>query len=167
MFSQVTTDHEHKSVFKHRHKSGAGHLIHVDPSTIALLREWRTIQDREKALLGSTYQDEGFVFCLEDGRHYHPERFSREFLRKQQQFNDTHSSAPLPRLTIHGLRHTWATIALSNNVHLKVVSDRLNQSTTDITARVYSHVTRPIAQEAANLVGGLILGTGHEPSSNV
>ena len=57
-----------------------------------------------------------------------------------------------------GLRHTWATIALNNNVHLKVVSDRLNHSITDITARVYSHVTRPIAQEAADLVGGLILG---------
>lgn len=58
----------------------------------------------------------------------------------------------------HGLRHTWATIALANKVHLKVVSDRLNHSTTHITAEVYSHVTQPIAQDAADLVGGLILG---------
>ena len=157
MFSQLTTDHEHKTVFKHRHKNGAGHLIHIDPATIGLLRDWLAIQNEEKELLDSAYHDDDFVFCHEDGRHYHPERFSREFLRKQQQFNDANPDAPLPRLTIHGLRHTWATIALTNNVHLKVVSDRLNHSTTDITARVYSHVTRPIAQEAADLVGGLIL----------
>lgn len=52
--------------------------------------------------------------------------------------------------------------ALTNNVHLKVVSGRLNlnHSTTDITARVYSQVIRPIVQEAADLVGGLILGRG-------
>ena len=98
------------------------------------------------------------MFCHEDGRHYHPERFSREFLRKQQQYNEANPDTPLPRLTIHGLRHTWATIALKQKVHLKVVSERLNHSTTDITARVYSHVTRPSAQEAADLVGGLILG---------
>jgi len=158
MFSQLTTDHEHKTVFKHRHKNGAGHLIHVDPATIQLLRQWQTIQEQEKALLDGAHQDDGFVFCLEDGQHYHPERFSREFLRKQQQFNEAHSEAPLPRPTIHGLRHTWATIALTNNVHLKVVSERLNHSTTDITASVYSHVTRPIAQGAADLVGRLILG---------
>ncbi len=38
------------------------------------------------------------------------------------------------------------------------VSDRLNHSTTHITAEVYSHVTQPIAKDAADLVGGLILG---------
>ena len=47
---------------------------------------------------------------------------------------------------------------LGNNVHLKVVSDRLNHSTTHIAAEVYSHVTQPIAKEAADLVGRLILG---------
>ena len=56
------------------------------------------------------------------------------------------------------LKAYQATIALANNVHLKVVSDRLNHSTTHITAEVYSHVTQPIAQDAADLVGGLILG---------
>ena len=158
MFNQLTTDHDHQIIFKNRHKGGRGHLIHLDPPTIALLTQWRQIQDDEKAMFGPAYHDHDYIFCLEDGRNYHPERFSREFLRKQHQYNQTHPQTPLPRLTIHGLRHTWATIALANNVHLKVVSDRLNHSTTHITAEVYSHVTQPIAQDAAVLIGGLILG---------
>lgn len=158
MFNQLTTDHDHHVIFKNRHKGGGGHVLHLDPPTIALLTEWRQIQDDEKAMFGPAYRDHDYIFCLEDGRSYHPERFSREFLRKQHQYNQAHPETPLPRLTIHGLRHTWATIALANNVHLKVVSDRLNHSTTHITAEVYSHVTQPIAQDAADLVGGLILG---------
>lgn len=157
-----TIDHDHKAIFKDRHKTGAGHLIHLDPNTVELLRRWQEIQDIEKQLLGSAYNDDGFVFSHEDGRHYHHERFSREFLRKQQQYNDANPNMPLPRLTVHGLRHTWATIALKQKVHLKVVSERLNHSTTGITARVYSHVTRPIAQEAADLVAGLILSPSAE-----
>lgn len=112
MFNQVTTDHDHKAIFKERHKTGAGHLIHLDPNTVKLLRRWQETQNGEKQLLGSAYNDDGFVFCHEDGRHYHPERFSREFLRKQHQYNEANPDTPLPRLTIHGLRHTWATIAL-------------------------------------------------------
>ncbi|MEM7025145.1 MAG: site-specific integrase [Pseudomonadota bacterium] len=155
--NQLTTDHQHHVVYKPGSKTGRGHTIHLDPATIELLTDWRERQNTEKQLLGDAYQDHDWIFCHEDGRHYHPERFSREFLRKQQQYNAAHPDTPLPRLTIHGLRHTWATIALENKVHLKVVSDRLNHSTTHITAEVYSHVTEPIAREAADLVGGLIL----------
>ena len=167
IFNQVTTDHDHQVIFKPGSKTGRGHTIHLDPATIALLTEWRQRQNVEKRLLGPAYQDDDYVFCLEDGRHYHPERFSRAFLRKQLQYNQAHPDQPLPRLTIHGLRHTWATIALAEGVHLKVVSDRLNHSTTHITAEVYSHVTEPISRDAADLVGGLILGeTQRAPNSD-
>ena len=55
----------------------------------------------------------GYVFCQWDGTPYHPERFSREFDRKQDYFNRDHPDSPLPAITLHGLRHTWATLALT------------------------------------------------------
>lgn len=33
--------------------------------------------------------------------------------------------APMPRLCLHELRHTWATLALAAGVHPKVVKERL------------------------------------------
>jgi hypothetical protein len=49
-------------------------------------------------------------------------------------------------------------------VPLKVVSERLNHSTTHITAEVYSHVTPPVAaRDAADLVGGIIVGPPAKP----
>ncbi len=154
---QVLTDRGVDIVFKETPKAGRPHMIHLDPATVDLLGEWHARQQGEREFLGGACQDHGLVFCLEDGRPFHPERYSREFLRKQQQYNEANPDTPLPRLTIHGLRHTWATIALAENVPLKVVSDRLNHSTTHITAEIYSHVTPPIARSAADKVGGLIL----------
>jgi integrase len=157
---QVVNDTHGNVVIKDLTKNYSNHTIHLDPATVELLRQWQALQRAEKPLLASAYQDHGLVFCLEDGRPYHPERFSRAFLRKQHQYNATVGpDNQLPRLTLHGLRHTWATLALSNNVPLKVVSERLNHSTTHITAEVYSHVTPPVARDAADLVGGIILGS--------
>jgi len=87
MFNQLTTDHDHHIIFKNRHKGGRGHVLHLDAPTVALLNDWRQIQDDEKAMFGPAYHGHDYVFCLEDGRSYHPERFSREFLRKQHQYN--------------------------------------------------------------------------------
>lgn len=59
-------------------------------------------------------------------------------------------------LRVDYARVTWATIALAANVPLKVVSACLNHSITHIAAEVYSHVTPPIAREAADHVGEIV-----------
>ena len=112
---------------------------------------------RRSSALGAGYQDEGYVFCQSDGRPYHPERFSREFDRKQEHFNRDHPDEPLPTITLHGLRHTWATLALQAGIDIKIVSDRLNHSSTHITREIYTHVTPPMQSDAAERVASLIL----------
>ncbi len=90
---------------------------------------------------------------------YDPDRFSREFIRKQEQYNRAHADEPLPRLTLHGLRHTWATLALQEGIDIKVVSDRLNHSSTFVTREIYTHVTPPMQSDAAERVARSIFGS--------
>ena len=92
------------------------------------------------------------MFCHPDGRPYHPERFSREFDRRLERFD-------LRRITVHGLRHTWATLALEAGVPTKIVSERLGHSSTNITENVYSHVTPTMQIGAAERVSALIFST--------
>lgn len=80
----------------------------------------------------------GYVFCTPDGTVYDRDRFSREFIRKQEHFNRVHRDEPLPRLTLHGVRHTWATLALHEGINIKVISDRLNQSSTFVTRETHA-----------------------------
>lgn len=46
------------------------------------------------------------------------------------------------------------------------MSARLNHSTINITAAVYSHVTPPIASEAADRIGAIILARPISPESD-
>jgi integrase len=139
-------------------KTKRGHMISLDSTTVAILRSWKAAQNEERLLAGTGYHADGFVFCQADGTPYHPERFSREFQRKQDQHNRARPDAPLPRLGLHGLRHTWATLALQAGIDIKIVSERLNHSSSHITREIYTHVTPPMRSDAADKVAEQIFG---------
>ena len=62
----------------------------------------------------------------------------------------------MPYLSVHGLRHSWATLALQAGVHPKIVQERLGHSTISITLDIYSHVNPAMDVDAANTVAALI-----------
>lgn len=82
----------------------------------------------------------------------HPDAISATFQRQVRRY-------ALPRLTVHGLRHTWATLALESGVHPRVVQERLGHSTVAITLGIYSHVSPTLDSDAARTVAALILPT--------
>jgi hypothetical protein len=57
-----------------------------------------------------------------------------------------------PRIRVHDLRHTAATLMLIRNVHPKVVSEMLGHANVIITLTIYSHVTKTLQREAADLL---------------
>ena len=142
-----------ESGFKPRTKSDKPRVIELDSETVAELRRWRADQARERLLLGEDYHDHGLVFCFADGRPYNPERFSREFDRRlaRPPFRDA-----LPKIRLHDLRHTWATLALVAGVDVKIVSERLGHSSPMITWQTYQHVIVGMQTDAAERVASLI-----------
>jgi integrase len=101
-------------------------------------------------LYGPDYQDHGLVFTGPGGEPLHPHNFSQTFDRLVER-------SGLPRITLHGLRHTYATLALQANIHPKVVSDRLGHSSIAITLDTYSHAIPALQESAAELVAQLVL----------
>lgn len=156
IMSRQVTMVEHRTVVKELPKTKAGHMILLDAGTVEMLVRHRERQTELKRWLGAAYQDDDWVFCRPDGTTLHPERFSREFLRKQDAYNIDNTDEPLPRLKLHGLRHTWATLALQAGIDIHVVSDRLAHSSTHITSEIYTHVTPPMQSDAAERVAAHI-----------
>ena len=64
--------------------------------------------------------------------------------------------AGLPDIRFHDLRHTSATLLLSQGVHPKVVQERLGHSQISVTLDTYSHVLPTMQLEAAGKFDALL-----------
>jgi integrase len=123
--------------------------ISLDPETVAELRTHRARQHQERLAAGAGYADQGLVFSSRTGEPLHPKVVSNQF-RKAVARHD------MPYLSVHGLRHSWATLALQAGIHPKIVQERLGHSTIAITLDIYSHVNPAMDADAANAVAALI-----------
>jgi integrase len=123
--------------------------VALDPATVRVLREWRKRQLEDRMAWGPAWTDTGRVFTREDGSDLHPERVSELFDRLVKR-------SGLPRLTVHGLRHTHATLALQAGVHPKVVQERLGHSSVAFTLDRYSHAIPAMQADAAATVARLV-----------
>ena len=127
--------------------------IALDSGTVTALRAHRVKQNQLKLMLGEAWQDSDLAFCRDDGTPVHPDRFTQMF--------DKHVKASgLPRICLHDLRHTHATLALAAGIHPKVVSERLGHSTVAFTMDVYSHAIPSMEAEAAETIANLVRGSG-------
>lgn len=124
--------------------------IALDAATVGVLRAHRTAMLEERMLVGPDFADEGLAFHHPDGACLRPDAVSAQFVRRVGQYG-------MPRLTLHGLRHTWATLALEQGIHPRVVQERLGHSTIAITLGIYSHVSPTLHDEAASSVASRIL----------
>jgi integrase len=123
--------------------------VALDGLTVQVLRAHRKAQLVERVRAGPVWHDTGFVFVREDGVPYHPERITMIFKRRV-------ADAAVPRIRLHDLRHTAATLALAAGIHPKIVQERLGHSSINITLDTYSHVVQGLQHEAAEKVASLL-----------
>jgi integrase len=136
-----------------RPKTEAGRrCISLDPTTVEVLRQHKqrhAVTWREDE---SSYPSElDLVFCRPDGNGRDPDVVSHQFTHLVRQ-------AGLPKIRLHDLRHTHATLALQAGVHPKVVQERLGHASVKVTLDTYSHVMPPMHQEAAARVAAIVDG---------
>lgn len=65
--------------------------------------------------------------------------------------------AGISNVGIHTLRHTYASHALSQNIHMKAVQAQLGHSDIQTTMNIYTHITASIQQEAAEKMNSKLL----------
>lgn len=133
-------------------KTHQARVIDLDPGTVEQLRAHRAQQHADQVAWGPGYQDgNDLVFRREDGSPVHPDSFS-------QAFEALVRSSGLPRIRLHDLRHSHASIALRAGVPVKVVSERLGHEDPAFTLKQYVHVLPGMQAEAAAVVADLVQG---------
>ncbi|MDP8930709.1 MAG: site-specific integrase [Actinomycetota bacterium] len=123
-------------------KTNRPRTISIDAGTVAVLRARRRAQAVDKLAWPGEWANEwGLVFTREDGRWINPMQYTDKF-RKLVEASD------LPRITLHDLRHTHATLMLQAGVPVKVVADRLGHADISMTLNTYAHVLPAMDEQA-------------------
>lgn len=126
--------------------------VALDSGTIAELRAHRARQAQERLALGLGSQArDALVFTDPLGGPIKPDSFSQFFERRVKHLE-------LPRIRLHDVRHTHATLALEAGIHPKVVSERLGHASTAFTLDTYSHAVPAMEEQAAELIATLVRG---------
>ncbi len=117
------------------------------------LRTQRIRQAEWRLAAGLAWQDrDGLVFTDSLGRTLEPPVVSRAFAGDAK-------AAGLPGTRLHSLRHTYATLALSQGVGLATVAELLGHSGVSITAQHYAAIVPALKVDAAAAVDRALSGT--------
>lgn len=117
--------------------------IALDSITISHLERQKRILDNEKNNALPPYFDNGLVIATSTGNQLFPRDLKKTFDRLIVK-------ADLRKITFHDLRHTHASLLLQQNVHPKIVSERLGHSSIQMTLDTYSHLMPNMQQQVAD-----------------
>jgi len=126
-------------------------LVEIGPDVVRALKAHKVAQAQQRLAAGETWEDNGLVVCGPDGKPIRPSTLNRQLQRLMK-------DAGLPVLSTHALRHTAATLMLTQGIHPKVVQERLGHASVSITLDLYSHVTPGLQRKAAEAVEGALFG---------
>lgn len=130
-------------------KAGRPRTIDLDPVTVEVLQEQLQQQLADAEEWGKAWTESGYLFTREDGKPWHPDAVYPPFIRATK-------AAAVPRIRLHDLRHTWATLAIPAGVPMKVVQERLGHSSIKTTMDLYSHVMPGMQRSASEVVAALV-----------
>ena len=133
-------------------------FIVLGPEVMALLRQHWERQQQIKEVMGDRYQDDGWVFCREDGNPYDPKTCSKHFKKICEK-----AGLP-PNTTLHHLRHNFTTYMQDFYLSLRKVQE-LDGHANVQTTRGYDHDTFERQKNAALAMEGAIFpGSPHSPN---
>lgn len=135
-----------KGVYLDTPKSSRIRVVYASDDTMDLLRQLR-IEQAKKAV-------SAFVFTKEGSPEpVHPQSPTR-YLKKLSERSD------IPDLHPHKLRHTFASIAITNGADVASVSEVLGHSDKAVTLRMYTHADQESMKRAAAITQEAIKKAG-------
>lgn len=114
--------------------------IDIEDDVVEVMRRWRGQRRLERGGVDPAGDD--LVFVKADGTSPHPDVIS-------QLFDRTVAKLEVPRISLHDLRHTHATLLLMAATPVKVVSERLGHANVAFTMSVYQHILPGMQEQAA------------------
>jgi integrase len=151
---------EGELVLKEPKSKGSRRSIPIPIEVITELKRIKVQQAERKLAMGMGYDQCGFVCAWEDGRPFDPDWVSKQWRRLVQtdikKTDEQKVDRNIPEgIRFHDLRHTHATLLLSQGVSIKVVQERLGHESITTTGDIYSHVTPAMQEHAVKILDSM------------
>lgn len=124
-------------------------IISIPESITKLLKEYQRKQLKNRLLLGDKWIETNRLFVQSNGAPMHPDTITKWFRQFLEDKN-------LPHITFHGLRHTHATLLISQGLDVRTVSNRLGHAQTSTTLNIYAHAFAKMDREASEKLDNLL-----------
>ena len=124
-------------------------VVALGSGTIEKLREQLERQQLERMFAGTKWVENDLIFANTIGKPMEPANVLKLF-------KELLVKANLPDIRFHDLRHTAATLMLLQEVHPKIVQERLGHSDISLTLNTYSHVLPSMQEGAADKMDELV-----------
>ena len=140
-------------------------LISLPLSVMNMLRKYKKQYLEYQLQLGSEWAiDENgnrlnFLFIQSNGKQMHISTPLKKFHSILEMYNGTVSNEcdKLPIIPFHGLRHTSATLLISQGVDIVTVSKRLGHADVSTTLNIYAHALRKMDNVASEKLEELLI----------
>lgn len=124
--------------------------IVIDDATVQMLQEHKAEQDKQKQIIGTAWLEPEAVFTSATGHFYDRSLLNTQFRRFMSRHPELH------RVTIHGLRHTHASLLILAGENLDAISKHLGHASADITSRVYAHLMSEVQVRITQTISGVL-----------
>jgi integrase len=143
-------------------KGKRARAIDLASETLDLLKAHKAHQATVKMRFRRRYRDLGLMFAKEwsEGGRRHEVLGLPIAVNNigERQFASLIQQAGVRRISVHGLRHTCASLLLSSGVSPNVVRDRLGHRSVETTLTVYAHCLPGQQQDASRRLAALLHG---------
>lgn len=99
------------------------------------VEEWLSKRKEYASLFSSIFHESQFLFCNKDGVAITPREMRTKFKIILQKTN-------LPKITLHGMRHTYTALQIQSGIDMKSLQLLLGHANAKTTMDIYSHVTK-------------------------
>ncbi len=139
-------------IIKATKTQGSVRAISLPPVVLTLGKEWKTEQAYYRLSIGSQWKGDGHIFTGWNGELMGLETPYQIFRRIIRNYNASQEDEALrlPAITLHGLRHTAATLLIVSGIDIRTVSGRLGHSCASTTLNIYSHALEEMDRKASD-----------------